>query len=240
MVGFEPPLRNDVAANTPEKEASCKRRRHERRCSENCDFIDKTWKGRLAMPHKLRLVGSQALCHSHLNLKAALHPTVGSEEFKNGLTKIAYSVAVAAAGDGGERSGRTITSAIPLSIDPPLLLISIDTKSRMVDLIFSSKKFSVSMLSCGQEDVADAFSGKLQTRNRFETGVWVEWPSGTPRLTEAVLSLDCELVGSVDLADHILFVGAVVEAQGEQRRFPLLWTNRKYARPTSPNNTNAK
>jgi flavin reductase (DIM6/NTAB) family NADH-FMN oxidoreductase RutF len=189
------------------------------------------------MSHNLRLVKDQTLSHSHLPIRDSIQPTVTTAEFKNALAEIAYTVAIVTACNGQELNGRTITSVIPLSVDPPRLLISIDTTSRMVDLVTSTKKFSVSMLSCGQQDIADVFSGKVHAEDRFESGTWTKWPSGTPRLTEAVLSFDLELVGSVDMADHILFVGAVLEAHAEQSKFPLLWANRTYAGPTEIHKT---
>ncbi|MBX5272661.1 flavin reductase [Rhizobium sp. NLR17b] len=189
------------------------------------------------MPNDLQLIKSQTLNHSYLEIKDSLQPAITPMEFKNGLAAIAYPVAVAVACDGEEQNGRTVTSVISLSVNPPRLLISIDTTSRMVDLVTTTKKFSVSMLSCGQQNIADAFSGKLDTKNPFGVGRWTKWPSGSLKLAEATLAMDCELVGSVDMADHILFVGAVVEAQIDQMKLPLLWTNRTYAGPTLIQNT---
>ncbi|WP_323455223.1 flavin reductase, partial [Rhizobium sp. TBD182] len=57
---------------------------------------------------------------------------------------------------------------------------------------------------------------------------WDVWPSGSSRLADALLSMDCELVGSIDAADHILFVGSIIEASFDPLRKPLLWSERNY------------
>ncbi|AYM08584.1 hypothetical protein At1D1460_43430 [Agrobacterium tumefaciens] len=101
---------------------------------------------------------------------------------------------------------------MPLSAEPPLLMISIDASSRMVDLIAASRRFSVAALAKGQEEIADAFAGKAIHPDRFSIGDWDTWPSGSPKLADALLSMDCELVGSIDAADHILFLGGIIEA----------------------------
>lgn len=64
------------------------------------------------------------------------------------------------------------------------------------------------------------------TRTGSASETWDAWPSGSPRLAEALLSMDCELVGSIDAADHILFVGAITEAISDRLRKALLWSER--------------
>ena len=156
------------------------------------------------MSHNLRLIDGGAVNHAHLPLKASATPAVSPRESKDAMGALAFTVAVASSAHGGERIGRTITSYMPLSAEPPLLMISVDASSRMADLIAASRRFSVAALSRGQEEIADVFAGKGNLPDRFSTGQWDFWPSGSPRLAGASLSLDCELVGSVDAADHIL------------------------------------
>ncbi|WP_174011993.1 flavin reductase [Agrobacterium fabrum] len=70
-------------------------------------------------------------------------------EFKVTIADIACTVVavVGAAVHAGERTERTITFFVPLSTEPPLLSISIDASSRLVDLIAASRRFSVAALA---------------------------------------------------------------------------------------------
>jgi flavin reductase (DIM6/NTAB) family NADH-FMN oxidoreductase RutF len=146
---------------------------------------------------------------------------------------LAFAVAVATAAHAGEQVGRTITSFMPLSAEPPLLMISIDASSRMVDLIAVSRRFSVAALAKGQEEIADAFAGKANHPDRFSIGDWDTWPSASPRLADGQVSMDCELVGSIDVADHILFPGGIIEAVKNPLSKALLWSERAYSAPPS-------
>lgn len=180
------------------------------------------------MSHNLRLIDGSVISHTHIPLKGTVSPTISPREFKDAMAGLAFTVALATASHAGERVGRTITSFMPLSAEPPLLMISIDASSRMVDLIAASQRFSIAALARGQEEIADVFAGKGNLPDRFSIGDWDVWPSGNPKLAKALLSLDCELVGSIDAADHILFVGAIIEATSDPLREALLWSGRGY------------
>ncbi|NSY61483.1 flavin reductase family protein [Agrobacterium tumefaciens] len=180
------------------------------------------------MSHNFMLIDGGVVNHVHVPLKAPPSPTTSPREFKDAMASLVFTVAVATASHAGERIGRTITSFMPLSAEPPLLMISIDASSRMVDLVAASRRFSVTALSRGQEEIADVFAGKGNLLDRFSVGHWDVWPSGSSRLADALLSMDCELVGSIDAADHVLFVGSIIEASFDPLRKPLLWSERNY------------
>lgn len=179
------------------------------------------------MSHNFMVIDGGVVNHAHVPLKA---PPLRQSRRVNSRTlwRASFTVAVATASHAGERIGRTITSFMPLSAEPPLLMISIDASSRMVDLVAASQRFSVTALSRGQEEIADVFAGKGNLPDRFSVGHWDVWPSGSSRLADALLSMDCELVGSIDAADHILFVGSIIEASFDPLRKPLLWSERNY------------
>jgi flavin reductase len=86
------------------------------------------------------------------------------------------------------------------------------------------------MLADDQMAVADAFAGQIEPEQRFNSGNWGQWPSGHPMLEGAVTTLDCELIGSIEAGSHVLFAGAVVEAETTTGRSPLLWQRHGYRR----------
>ncbi len=103
------------------------------------------------------------------------------------MAKLAFSISIVAARHADEQLGRTVTSFMPLSIDPPHMVVSIDVRSRLIDLIGFSKRFSISFLAGGQQDVADIFAGKGSSNERFSISDWDYWPSGAPKLAGALL-----------------------------------------------------
>ncbi|MDB5562062.1 MAG: flavin reductase, partial [Hyphomicrobiales bacterium] len=97
-----------------------------------------------------------------------------------------------------------------------------------------SGKFSLAMLARDQEMIGDAFAGKLGKVDRFALGVWGTWPSGNPLLYGAATALDCEVIGRFETQTHVLFAGAIVEADTSNPAEPLLWYQRQYQVPRLP------
>jgi flavin reductase (DIM6/NTAB) family NADH-FMN oxidoreductase RutF len=163
-----------------------------------------------------------------MHMRPSRRPVVGNSEFRSAMASMASTVNVVTARRGDERIGRTVTSVLSLAANPPTILISIDILSRMADLIAKTGGFSLAMLADDQAAVADAFAGKLEPQDRFHHEHWSEWPSGHPMLLGAVTALDCEVIGSMETGTHVLFAGAIVEAESTTSRSPLLWQRHTY------------
>ena len=163
-----------------------------------------------------------------MRLRPPRQPVVGNAEFRSAMAGMATSVSVVTAQRGHERIGRTVTSMLSLSMNPPTLLISIDIRSRLADLIAKTGGYSLALLADDQADVADAFAGRVAPEDRFNTGHWSQWPSGHPMLLGAVTMVDCDVIGSIETGTHVLFAGAVIEAETTSSRSPLLWQRHDY------------
>lgn len=161
-----------------------------------------------------------------------LHPTrqpvVGDAEFRAAMSAMANTVCVVTARHGSEEIGRTVTSMLSLSMNPPTILVSIDIMSRLADVIAKEGGFSLAVLAQDQDGVGDAFAGRLDPAERFSSGSWSRWPSGRPMLLGSVTALDCEVVGSIETGTHVLFAGAVIEAETTTSRLPLIWQRHRY------------
>jgi flavin reductase (DIM6/NTAB) family NADH-FMN oxidoreductase RutF len=155
-------------------------------------------------------------------------PTVSDAEFRAAMSGLASSVHVVTARRGDERIGRTATSVLSLSAQPPAILVSIDIVSRLADVIARTGAFSLAMLASDQADVADAFAGRVAAELRFALGQWAEWPSGQPHLQGAVTALDCEVIGAMETGTHVLFAGAIIEAETDTGLSPLMWHRHGY------------
>jgi flavin reductase len=163
-----------------------------------------------------------------MRLRPARRPVVGNAEFRAAMGAMATTVSVVTARRGDERIGRTVTSVLSLSMNPPAVLISIDIMSRLADLIAKTGGFSLAMLADDQVAVAEAFAGRVEPEGRFGQANWREWPSGHPMLLDAVTALDCDVIGSIETGTHVLFAGAIVEAETTTGRLPLLWQRHQY------------
>jgi flavin reductase len=162
-----------------------------------------------------------------MTMRPTRRPVIDGTEFRAAMAAMAASVSVVTAKRGDEQLGRTVTSLMSLSANPPTLLVSIDIMSRLADVVAKTARFSVAMLAQDQHAVADAFAGR-GAADRFGTGVWQNWPSGQLLLTGAVSAFDCEVIGSIQTGTHVLFAGAIVEVETTTSREPLIWHRHKY------------
>ncbi|MHA6298033.1 flavin reductase family protein [Devosia sp. CAU 1758] len=161
-------------------------------------------------------------------LRPLRRPSVSDAEFRAAMSGLASAVHVVTARRGDERVGRTATSVLSLSAQPPTILVSIDIVSRLADLVAKTGGFSLAMLSNDQKAVADAFAGQVPPEERFTLGHWDAWPSGHPKLRDAVTVLDCEVIGAMETGTHVLFAGAIIEAETDDGRSPLMWHRHGY------------
>lgn len=173
-------------------------------------------------------------------LTATLRPSVATTAYRDAMASMGATACLVTAQLGSERVGRTVTSTFSLSIEPPTLLVSIDLASRLAAIMTRTRGFSFAILADTQQEIADAFAGRGDPQRRFDNGNWLAWKSGHPRLADAVVSMDCEIIGAVGTGSHVLFAGAVVDVHTHSSRAPLIWHQRQYKsvsnRPTPPVN----
>lgn len=116
-------------------------------------------------------------------------------------------VAVVTADDGQEQAGMTINSLTSISLDPPIVMISLNFDTRTGDAIETSDRYALSILSSKQEAVARQFASR--GGERFADGSFDTTPSGLPVIRDALSQLDCRVVEKHTIGDHRVFFGQV-------------------------------
>jgi len=138
-------------------------------------------------------------------------------------------VSVVTARDGeGRNHGITVSSYASLSLDPPLMLICIDTRSRIHPVLSVARSFAVSILSAEQESLARQFSSRAD--DRFAGIRCSPGKSGDLLIADALAFLECRLVNAVRAGDHTIFIGAVSAAEAREGS-PLLRYRGAYTEP---------
>ncbi|WP_238544649.1 flavin reductase family protein, partial [Geomicrobium sp. JCM 19037] len=103
-----------------------------------------------------------------------------------------------------DRSGITVNSFTSVSLDPPLILVSIDKGTKAIQAL-ENTPFIVNILSTGQEAIAWQFAGKQQQ------GLQIDWSQTDigPKLEGSLATLECTPWESFDAGDHVLYLGKV-------------------------------
>ncbi|MFE9795281.1 flavin reductase family protein [Streptomyces goshikiensis] len=150
------------------------------------------------------------------------HPEgVSNDEFRAAMSRLAAGVCLITAheppltGDGprGEDVGMTATAFLSVSLDPPLVLVSLREGSRMDDLLEEQPLWAVSVLADTQVQIAGRFSMKNRISDRL---LFQDLPhvrgevSGALLLTDALATLECRTESRVRAGDHTLVVARVL------------------------------
>ncbi|MGP4073475.1 flavin reductase family protein [Piscibacillus sp. B03] len=126
-------------------------------------------------------------------------------ELRNCLGRFATGVTVVTCNDGGHCHGLTANSFTSVSLDPPLVLVSIDRETKAFDKL-KDNRFIVNILSADQQETAMHFAGKTCEELPFE---WNETEYGH-RIKGSLAYVECEPWAEYDGGDHVLFLGKVV------------------------------
>ena len=152
-----------------------------------------------------------------------------SEALRDVMRGWPTGVAIVTSSFNGRVHGMTVNSLASVSLDPPVITLSLANLSRTCNLVTSSKTFTVTMLDATQQYIADIFAGKTpDDGDRFENLEMITLVTGVPLLKTGRAHLDCVVLQSFQLQNSTIFIGEVKAAQGDLSRPPLVYLNRDY------------
>jgi len=152
---------------------------------------------------------------------------VSNDEFRAAMSRLAAGVVLVTAVEppldpddpaapGGEDVGMTATAFMSVSLDPPLVLVSLREGSRMDDLLAEQPRWAVSVLAESQRHIAGRFAmkGRLSDRLLFADIPYQRGEaSGAPLVGGALATLECHTEQRVTAGDHTLVIGRVLTAK---------------------------
>ena len=150
-------------------------------------------------------------------------------DFAEAMSAVANSVAVVTCRFDGRPWGTTVTAFASVSVDPPTVLVSLESGATAASAIGASRRFGVSILA--EEQLAVARYGSAPGKPKFlepftEAG---DRDGASPVVAGALVHLDCELSGAVRVADHTVFFGRVRAARlSPAGTSPLVYHRRDY------------
>ena len=126
---------------------------------------------------------------------------------------------------GNNPQGMTANAVASLSLDPPLVLVSVDVKAQMNACLKASGCFAVNILTEAQEALSVRFA-----RHGPKDFSGIEYrteATGSPVLEQALAFVDCRVTDIVPGGDHEIFIGKIV-AGGSGRGRPLIFYGGQY------------
>lgn len=148
-------------------------------------------------------------------------------EFRNALGRFATGICVITADDNGQPFGMTVNSFASVSLDPALVLWSIQKDSECAPVFENVTRYGINILTDEQQEVSNKYA-KKGDHNLIE-GTYRQGSSGAYVLKDAMTSFECVVEQRIDAGDHIVLLSKVVEMSADPAdRNPLLFFSGKY------------
>ena len=141
-------------------------------------------------------------------------------QFPTGVTVITASP------EGYKPFGVTANSFSSVSLDPPLVLWSLQKNSDTFAAFEKAEKFTVNVLAADQQDISNQYAKKNQ--HDLEEGHFSIGDSGAPVLNDALVSFECAIDASHDGGDHVILVGKVLVVSEVSDADPLVFHSGQY------------
>lgn len=153
--------------------------------------------------------------------------SLDAKEFRFALGNFPTGVTVITSlAEDGELLGATANSFSSVSLDPPLVLFSLDRGAYSLDAYLKAGAFAINILSLDQQDLSNRFAKALG--DKWDGIEYETWETGSPILPGAIASFDCRLWNTYDGGDHIIFVGEVLQMSRDGEGQPLVFFRGQY------------
>ncbi len=136
----------------------------------------------------------------------------------------ATGVMIASTSFEGKLYGMTINSFASVSLDPALLLFSIDNDSANLPAFKQAKHFSLSTLSAAQLTLAQEFA-KPANDKKWQVGSYSLSEKQVPIFQNSLSYFECERHQIVEAGDHHILIGRIIDAKKMQQDKPLMYLN---------------
>src|ERR1700733_8294192 len=146
------------------------------------------------------------------------------ETFREALAGVCTPVSVVTSHREGRPPGTTVSAFCSLSLEPPMVLVSLDRRSDLLAIVSESRVFGINVLNHGQQALALNFARK--GTSKFDGVEW-ELDRGVPRIAGAATWLVCKLEQLHEGGDHLIAVGLVEHAESGPGN-PLLYRRHEF------------
>lgn len=146
-------------------------------------------------------------------------PAIDPRALRDACGRFATGVTVITTRSPSGDFGMTANAFMSVSLDPPLIAVSLGLKAKMLAEIRASGRYAVNILADGMEPVALHFAG----RHDPALAKILCDDTGLPILAGAAAVFHTQVVQEVEAGDHVLFIGQVQRITQDPAALPLLF-----------------
>jgi flavin reductase (DIM6/NTAB) family NADH-FMN oxidoreductase RutF len=149
------------------------------------------------------------------------------KEFLDSMRGVASAVNVISSQYEDVKHAMTASSIVSLSLDPPSMLVCVNKKASIHQILEKERFFCINILAKDQIDLANLCSSVGNEDSRFNSEEW-SLSKGMPYNTESSANIFCRCFDSFSYTSHTVFFGEVVEVINNNKEGPLMYGGGKY------------
>ena len=143
----------------------------------------------------------------------------------------ASGVTIMTTNASGRMHGMTVSAFASQSLDPLLILVSVERSTVMHRLVMDSGAFAINILDERGEGTARFFADNARLDGpQFNEGSYHLGTTGSPILEEATGYLEAAVDSTLDAGDHTIVIGRVVALEIVREAAPLIYYRSGYRR----------
>ncbi|MGN9839112.1 flavin reductase family protein [Nonomuraea sp. H19] len=134
-------------------------------------------------------------------------------EFTEAMAQLSAGVAVVTVRDGRDDLGTTVSALMSVSLEPPLVLVSLASRGYLNEVLLRQDRWAASLLSSGQAAIASRFAtpGRPSARLLVAGVPHHRGPQTDALVVEGgVAALEAETTRVIPAGDHTLFLATVL------------------------------
>jgi 3-hydroxy-9,10-secoandrosta-1,3,5(10)-triene-9,17-dione monooxygenase reductase component len=148
-------------------------------------------------------------------------PARDARAFRDALARFATGVAFVTAALDGEPAGLIVNSLAAVSLEPPLVSFCPSRSSLTWSRIRRGGRFGINVL--GQQHERFVARATPPGADRFAGMDWKLGRGGAPLLTDALATIECEIVAEHPAGDHWIVVARVANLHISPIKDPLIF-----------------
>jgi flavin reductase len=159
---------------------------------------------------------------------AAAPPPVTQQTYRDAMALVGAAVHLVTTDGPGGLAGFTASAVCSVTDTPPTLLVCVNRSSSVGEAFRLNGVLCVNTLTSAHEHISGLFGGKTPVEERFAASEWTTAATGSPILSGAIASFDCQVESNVDVGTHSVLICRVVGIEQGDARDGLIYFGRRY------------